>query len=203
MLAAIRRAHGTRPVCGSTSRPAGVFRLRDVTVELVARRSPRSGRRGSAAAQRAVRPVRPRGRLSDRIGQHDDQPGPARRRRQVAVENRLELERGGGKAGALLDLQRELAGRDVSPRRCRPRRADRVPTAPPPPRPRPARRWPTSRSARMATASRRDRRSRAASTDADRQRREVADRVAPALVLLLGPRHHVGDRRARRSVARR
>ena len=101
------------------------------------------------------------------------------------MEHRFELVRRGGKAGALLDLQRELARRYVIRARADHQEAV-APTARQPSRPRPASRSRRQWRDRMATVSGRAPRSRAASTAPTGQRRQVADGVAPALVLLLG-----------------
>ena len=116
----------------------------------------------------------------------------------MPVQHGLELERGGGQAGSLLDLQRELAGGDRSPCPRRRRSADRCPAIAAATRPRVRVLADVEERADGGRVERRAAQLRC-QRDAHDQRRQVADGVAPALVLLLGQDHVVGQCRPRRA----
>ncbi len=158
----------------------------------------------SAAAERSTAVARstttaPRPSPSVRTS---TRPVSASAARQVAVTDRLELERGAGQVGALLDLQRQLARRGVVDRRCRPSsrrrhaaRACAIDSA--------VAAWSAlSSSARTATGSGTLPAEHPAQDGEGQHRRQVAHGVAPALVLLTGLHQDVvGQGRARRAVA--
>ena len=151
--------------------------------DLVADDRRRPARRAPSRRPGAGAPAR--GPPAIRRSATDDEPGPAGDGREVAVEDGLELERGRRQARPLADLERQLAGGD----RIVPGAGDDQPIGPGQAAAisaGPCASWLTSSRARIAAASSRDRRSFAASATPDDERRQVADGVAPALVLLLG-----------------
>ena len=105
------RSPGTRPVCGRTIRPPAVSSSgtsRAVPLGEDRRRCDADGLDGLEGTDRPLADDA-RNRL---LGEHEDEPGPARRRGEMAVQYGLELRARSPAGGLLGDLQRQLAGRD-------------------------------------------------------------------------------------------
>ena len=179
--------------------PAGVSAGSTLAVEVGGQ--DRRGRHPDTARGRAAR-RRARAsalRSAVTVGEDQHQPGVRARRRQMAVEERLEVAVGRRQPRRLLDLEDELAaGRPVRAGRDdqqvgRVGRAGRRSA-----RRRPRRAAPAARIARRRIAV--ERPSRQVRPDRRRRqhRAQVADGVAPALVELLGLDDEVGQRRTRR-----
>ena len=160
------------------------------------RRSPPPGARRPAPPRAPGAPARSALGAPVAVGEDQDEAGRRVRRGQVPVEERLEVAHRRRHPGRLLDLQRELAGGrpvgaggDGQDRPAAGRGRRRSPRRPP------RRRRPAARRSRTTAGST----SMPDSSRADRgrgdDRRQVADRVAPALVHLDGLDDELSARR--------